>query len=95
MLQLTPSTITEGPHASRERGELNANLQLNMAFSTECQCTTAKQKITAMSVTFATAGSFSVQVSCAVIYSSTEQVEIIAVLIWWHFTLTLDLGKWL
>lgn len=46
-----------------------------------------------MSVTSATAGSFSVQVSCVVIYSSTEQVEITAVLIWWHFTPTLDQGK--
>lgn len=52
-----------------------------------------KAKITAMSVTSATAGSFSVQVSCVVIYSSTEQVEIIAALIWWHFTPTLDQRK--
>lgn len=42
-----------------------------------------------MSVTSAAAGSFSVQLSWVVIYSSTEQVEIIAALIWWHFTPTL------
>jgi len=52
-----------------------------------------KAKITAMSVTFATAGSFSVQVSCVIIYSSTEQVEVVAVLIQWQFRPTLDRGK--
>lgn len=39
-----------------------------------------KAKITAMSVTSAAAGSFSVQLSWALIYSSTEQVGIIAAL---------------
>lgn len=39
-----------------------------------------------MSVTSAAAGSFSAQLSWVLIYSSTEQVEVIAALIWWHFT---------
>lgn len=52
-----------------------------------------KAKITAMSVTSATAGSFSVQVSCAAIYSSTEQVEAVAILIWQRFTPTLNQCK--
>lgn len=46
-----------------------------------------------MSVTSATAGSFSVQVSCVVIYGSTEQVEIIAIQIWQRFTPTLSQCK--
>lgn len=46
-----------------------------------------------MSVTSATAGSFSVQVSCAAIYSSTEQVEAVAILIWQRFTPTLNQCK--